>query len=1021
MKIRNFLLATTCFFLLSLASIPAHSQGWDMTFGTPGLTEFIHSAKELPDSSIVFFGFTREWGNANFTFFLSKVDQHGELLWYHDYGAVFTSDDFLDFDTLSGGQFYLAGSEYFNTQRGHRTIIADGEGNIIQNNFSSFEEPFGNSSFVRGIKKDDNDEVWVIGLQLGGRYIFRKYGLQGELLWEGFNEELYNPNENAFRLDPVATEDDGVVFVVKVADEHENEHLHLVKIKEEEGVQWSLEFAYDNRLTVGTLAPTPDGGFLLTNQLSTILDTISDNQFYTERKDYLTKVDANGNLSWEYNLDTVFYATGQVGTPLVFPDGRIIITIQSGSRFKTLEFSSEGLLLNNILSFHAPFDASGYSPVSIAEPDTTRFFAFRSATDLLFYKTDQDQNRIWGTETHLWGRSTSEGLIQTMDGNLLSFGVFTPNGQQDGDALVIKLDSFGQINTHRLHGTVFFDIEENCDYDTSDLTLPDWIVQITGTPDKYAVTDTVGFYDATVDNDTLTVTADPISPYWQLCPDISPISFPDGVYSLTVDVPMQAITDCPYLVVDVSTALLRACKEGTYYVNYCNWGTIAEDSAWVEVIFDDVVQVDTASIPWDSQDGNIFTFSLGEVGVMECGQIEIDYSIPCDTTLIGQTLCAEARIFPDTICLSPEPFYSGALVEARVECGDSLVYFQLENVGTAATTGDLHYVVIEDAVLYMSEPFDLNEGEVLTIPAPANGATYHLFADQEPGAIGSTQISAGIEGCGLNEDDEISLGFLNQFPYNDYEPAMDIDCRNVVAAYDPNEKMAFPTGYGPEHLLAPNTPLDYLIRFQNTGNDTAFTVVLRDTLSRYLDPISVRPMNSSHPYTFDFATTEDGKTVLEFTFDPILLPDSTTNERESHGFVKFTVDQRQDLPIGTVIENRVGIYFDINAPVMTNTVWHTIGEDYIVVSLDDLIVGELTLITVAPNPVINTAIIQLEGHGNRNGQFQLFDMSGRLVRTQSFQNGMVAFDREGVVAGMYQFQVFDQAGQLMGQGKLVVQ
>ena len=75
--------------------------------------------------------------------------------------------------------------------------------------------------------------------------------------------------------------------------------------------------------------------------------------------------------------------------------------------------------------------------------------------------------------------------------------------------------------------------------------------------------------------------------------------------------------------------------------------------------------------------------------------------------------------------------------------------------------------------------------------------------------------------------------------------------------------------------------IEYTIRFQNTGNDTAFTVVLRDTLDKHLDWTTFKPILASHPYeTFLY---KDG--AVEFSFKEILLPDSTTNEPLSHGFV----------------------------------------------------------------------------------------------------------------------------------------
>ncbi len=55
------------------------------------------------------------------------------------------------------------------------------------------------------------------------------------------------------------------------------------------------------------------------------------------------------------------------------------------------------------------------------------------------------------------------------------------------------------------------------------------------------------------------------------------------------------------------------------------------------------------------------------------------------------------------------------------------------------------------------------------------------------------------------------------------------------------------------------------------------------------------------------------------------MPDSTTNEVESHGFIKFKVNQIPNLAEGIVLENNAGIYFDFNDPIITNTTQHTIN------------------------------------------------------------------------------------------------
>jgi hypothetical protein len=64
---------------------------------------------------------------------------------------------------------------------------------------------------------------------------------------------------------------------------------------------------------------------------------------------------------------------------------------------------------------------------------------------------------------------------------------------------------------------------------------------------------------------------------------------------------------------------------------------------------------------------------------------------------------------------------------------------------------------------------------------------------------------------------------------------------------------------------------------------------------------------------------------LVFDYKNINLPDSSANEPESHGFVTFQVKQVPNLATGTEINNNVGIYFDLNDPIITNTTLHTIN------------------------------------------------------------------------------------------------
>jgi uncharacterized repeat protein (TIGR01451 family) len=125
-----------------------------------------------------------------------------------------------------------------------------------------------------------------------------------------------------------------------------------------------------------------------------------------------------------------------------------------------------------------------------------------------------------------------------------------------------------------------------------------------------------------------------------------------------------------------------------------------------------------------------------------------------------------------------------------------------------------------------------------------------MQALQEPGHPGQSNPNVWIEGCGAGSEGDFVTGMATQFPEDDGNPSISIDCRENLAAYDPNDKQVFPRGIAEEHYTEPGTRLEYQIRFQNTGTAPAFEVNILDTLSSYLNPATVRPGVSSHPYEF---------------------------------------------------------------------------------------------------------------------------------------------------------------------------
>ncbi|MEM7161910.1 MAG: T9SS type A sorting domain-containing protein [Bacteroidota bacterium] len=143
----------------------------------------------------------------------------------------------------------------------------------------------------------------------------------------------------------------------------------------------------------------------------------------------------------------------------------------------------------------------------------------------------------------------------------------------------------------------------------------------------------------------------------------------------------------------------------------------------------------------------------------------------------------------------------------------------------------------------------------------------------------------------------------------------------IVCAYDPNDKQVFPIGEYETHVIPNDTTLEYFIRFQNTGNFPAQNIWVRDTLDPNLDLTTFSFKAASHNVN---TILYPESRMLEFYFPDIMLADSVNNEPESHGFVSFTIKPKEELMEATLIKNKAEIYFDFNAPIVTNEVFNTI-------------------------------------------------------------------------------------------------
>jgi type IX secretion system substrate protein/VCBS repeat protein len=270
--------------------------------------------------------------------------------------------------------------------------------------------------------------------------------------------------------------------------------------------------------------------------------------------------------------------------------------------------------------------------------------------------------------------------------------------------------------------------------------------------------------------------------------------------------------------------------------------------------------------------------------------------------------------YPDTIITIINPSLTGGFPR----CNTNVNYWiNIQNQGTTIPSGFIH-LQLDDSITYVSA----------TIPPDSiNGQNIYWHYDslfffsseminlqvQMPTFTSMGDLLTSI--LTVHELDSLGSGAII---YSNTDTLKQVS----VCAYDPNDKSVTPEGMGSEGYILQNQKLEYLIRFQNTGNDTAITVMVRDQLDDNLDWSSLQPIASSHP--MQVWIEQDGEAV--FKFENIMLPDSSTDFLGSQGFIMFSIQPKSGLVPLTPIYNTSNIYFDNNPAVITNTVLNTIYD-----------------------------------------------------------------------------------------------
>ncbi|MRH99859.1 T9SS type A sorting domain-containing protein [Kriegella sp. EG-1] len=307
------------------------------------------------------------------------------------------------------------------------------------------------------------------------------------------------------------------------------------------------------------------------------------------------------------------------------------------------------------------------------------------------------------------------------------------------------------------------------------------------------------------------------------------------------------------------------------------------------------------------------------------------------------------------------------ITESRPGFNTSYI-INFDNKGTETISGDI-------TMQYDDSKLTFLEASETTSSQTQNSISFN-YLDLKPFESRTIRVNFNILAPPTaNIDDIIEFtGTINPIN-NDYLPEDNIFHleQTLIGSYDPNDIVVVEG----DSISIENKDnyLNYIIRFQNTGTASAINVRIAHDLDSNLDWSTFTFTSSSHS---NRTSITNGNEIV-FAFDDINLPDSNSNEPESHGYIAFKIKPKSDIQLGDIISGIAEIYFDFNPAIITNTV-----TTEIVQKSDLPLQIQLSSYSNINCSGENNGIIQVNAIGGiQPYSFELFDNNNILINSST--------------------------------------
>lgn len=217
------------------------------------------------------------------------------------------------------------------------------------------------------------------------------------------------------------------------------------------------------------------------------------------------------------------------------------------------------------------------------------------------------------------------------------------------------------------------------------------------------------------------------------------------------------------------------------------------------------------SFGYAAPDGSEQTFTPG---ISELWGISTPYD-SYTVTIDGDIDTLDFGIYPLEIVDSVD----NELIGNFPRCNDTINYYiTIKNNGTTITSGIIE-LELDDSITYIS-------AEILP-DSIVEQTVYWSYEDLD--YLAETAINVQVLMPDFLSEGDLVTSYISSTIDGTAYSTTDSLVQEIVCAYDPNDKIATPAGIGEEGFIPDDTQyMEYTVRFQNTGSDTAFTVVIKD-------------------------------------------------------------------------------------------------------------------------------------------------------------------------------------------------